>query len=59
MTSDQKRCDLEYALNKQVPSIAREANFETDYGYLRLTGTDALKVAALVRRLIEGKLKKM
>ena len=41
-----------YALSKQVPCIAREAVFETDYGLLILGAEDSAKVAELVKSLL-------
>ena len=46
-----------YALAKQVPDMAREVRIETSYGELALYGADAHKVAALVEKLLQAKLK--
>lgn len=48
---------LRYALAKQVKSIhERGAVFETNYGRLELDAADSVKVAALVKKLLEKKL---
>ena len=49
--------ELRYALAKQVPDLAWGVILETGYGTLRLTGRDAERVAALVRRLLEARLR--
>jgi len=51
------RDELGYALSKQVPDMARGVILETNYGELTLTGRDAERVAALVRRLLEARLR--
>lgn len=51
--------ELRYALVKQVPDLEYAVILETNYGTLRLRGRDAEKVAALVRRLLEAKLRAM
>lgn len=47
---------IRYALSKQVPDIARYAQFQTSYGELYLHGADACQVAALVEKLLRAKL---
>lgn len=49
--------ELSYALAKQVPDIAVRAVFETSYGALRLDSKDSAKVAALVEKLLQKKLR--
>jgi len=51
------RDELGYALSKQVPDMARGVTFETNYGELALSGRDAERVAALVRKLLEARLR--
>lgn len=46
--------EINYALAKQVPSIEREAIFQTDYGELRLYGEDAERIAEVVRDILEN-----
>lgn len=46
--------EINYALAKQVPSIKREAIFQTDYGELRLYGEDAERIAEVVRDILEN-----
>jgi len=48
---------LRYALAKQVPDMARGVIVQTSYGELTLHGRDAERVAALVRRLLEARLR--
>jgi hypothetical protein len=49
--------ELRYALAKQVPDLEHVVTLETGYGILQLTGRDAAQVAALVRRLLETRLR--
>jgi hypothetical protein len=49
--------ELRYALAKQVPDLEHAATLETNYGTLHLTGRDAARVADLVRRLLEARLR--
>lgn len=49
---------LGYALAKQVPDMMRGFSIETNYGALHLYDDDAKKVAILVRKLLERKLRK-
>jgi hypothetical protein len=51
------RDELGYALSKQVPDMARGVTVQTNYGELILEGRDAERVAALVRRLLEERLR--
>jgi hypothetical protein len=48
---------LRYALSKQVPDMARGVLVHTNYGELTLDGRDAERVAALVRRPLEARLR--
>ena len=48
--------DLRYALAKQVPDMARGLTISTRYGDLQIDGDDAVRVAALVERLLRKKL---
>ena len=49
--------EIGYALSKQVPDMARGVILQTAYGELTLDGRDAERVAALVRRLLEVRLR--
>ena len=49
--------ELRYALAKQVPDLEHAVTLETGYGILHLTGRDAARVADLVRRLLEARLR--
>jgi hypothetical protein len=49
--------EIGYALSKQVPDMARGVTVHTNYGELTLCGRDAERVAALVRRLLEARLR--
>lgn len=49
---------IAYALTKQVPCIESQACFDTAYGALVLEGRDAQRVAALVAKLLEQKLRR-
>lgn len=55
MTDDELH--LRYALAKQVPDMAGGVTLCTNYGDLALHGRDAERVAALVRRLLEARLR--
>ncbi len=55
MTAD----EIAYALNKQVPDMWRGVSLHTNYGELTLHGRDAERVAALVRTLLEARLRAM
>ena len=48
---------LRYALSKQVPDMAHGVVVQTNYGELTLHGRDAERVATLVRRLLEARLR--
>jgi len=48
--------EVAYALAKQVPDLATQAVFDTNYGSLRLDHVDSQKVAALVEKLLRKKL---
>jgi hypothetical protein len=49
--------ELRYALAKQVPDLERGVILETAYGRLYLADRDAERVADLVRRLLEARLR--
>ena len=49
--------ELRYALAKQVPDLERGVILETAYGRLYLADRDAGRVADLVRRLLEARLR--
>jgi len=51
------RDELGYALSKQVPDMARGVTMQTSYGDLTLTGRDAERVVALVRQLLQARLR--
>ena len=51
--------DLGYALAKQVPDMERGFAISTRYGDLQIDGEDAVKVAALVERLLRKKLRRL
>ncbi len=55
MTAD----EIGYALSKQVPDMERGVTLHTTYGELTLHGRDAERVAALVRTLLEVRLRAM
>lgn len=48
--------ELEYALAKQVPDMARGSAIETNYGTIRLDPEDSQKVAAFVEKLLRKKI---
>lgn len=50
---------VSYALSKQVPCIEREAVFQTNYGELTLTSRESAQVGALVRKLLDKRLKNL
>lgn len=54
MTTD----EIGYALSKQVPDLTRGVILQTAYGELALHGRDAERVAALVQRLLEVRLRR-
>lgn len=49
------RDEIGYALSKQVPDLERIVILSTNYGELVLDGRDAVRVAALVRKLLEAR----
>jgi hypothetical protein len=49
--------EIGYALSKQVPDLQRGVILRTAYGELTLDGRDGERVAALVRRLLEARLR--
>ena len=51
--------EIGYALSKQVPAMRREVILHTHYGELHLQDEDAARVAALVQRMLEAKLRKL
>jgi hypothetical protein len=51
--------ELRYALSKQVPDMRRGVTLETSYGDVTLYERDAEKVAALVQRLLEARLRRL
>lgn len=59
MNTDLDEYELGYALSKQVPAMRYEVRLDTSYGELALTGRDAERVAALVQKLLEAKLRKL
>ncbi len=50
---------VSYALSKQVSCIESEAVFHTSYGELTLTSKESRQVGALVRKLLEKRLKNL
>jgi hypothetical protein len=50
--TDKQLESISFALEKQAPSIEREAVFQTDYGELRFFGEDAQKIAKAVRKIL-------
>lgn len=50
------RDEVAYALAKQVPELAHTCTFTTNFGDLTLRGEAAVKVATLVKRLLEAEL---
>jgi hypothetical protein len=48
---------LRYALAKKVPDLRHGLTLHTGYGPLILLGDDAIKVAALVEKLLHARLK--
>jgi uncharacterized membrane protein affecting hemolysin expression len=49
--------EIGYALSKQVPDMAHGVILQTAYGELMLDGRDAERVAALVRKLLQARLR--
>lgn len=50
---------VSYALSKQVACVESQAVFQTSYGELTLTGKESRQVGALVRKLLEKRLKNL
>jgi hypothetical protein len=48
-----------YALAKQVPAMRREVTLHTNYGEFTLYDQDAARVAAVVEKILERKLKQL
>jgi len=50
---------LRYALAKQVPAMRREVTLHTCYGEFALYEEDAARVAAVVEKIMQRKLKQL
>ena len=48
-----------YALAKQVPAMRNEVILHTSYGDILLYEADAARVAALMQRMLEAKLRRL
>ena len=57
MTDEELR--LRYALAKQVPDMRRGVTLHTNYGDVTLCERDAERVAALVCKLLETRLRRL
>ncbi len=57
MTDDERL--LRYALAKQVPDMGRGVTLQTNYGDVTLYERDAERIAALVRKLLEARLRRL
>jgi hypothetical protein len=50
---------VRYALAKQVPAMQEEVTLHTSYGELTLYEEDAARVAAVVEKIMQKKLKQL